>query len=203
MRIPPAPPPPHMTTTPEPPPASRRRRPSQAAQPELAAFFEALFRGAPPEDVTRYTAASLAELAPAGLHAFASGASPARRCVELFHFRAEGDDIVRNETVLLAVNDDRPFLFDSLIGEVSAQGARIHALFHPIVTVTRDADGVRAKPARTLRESVIVADPRAGGRARSARPPSSRAPRTSSPRCVWPCATGRRCRRASAKPSTR
>ncbi len=126
-----------------------------AGQPERAAFFEALFAGAPPEDVTRYTAASLAELA-AHVYEHSERRKPGETRVELFQFRAEGDNIVRTETVLLAVNDDRPFLFDSLIGEISAQGARTHALFHPIVTVTRDADGARAASGGTLRESMIV-----------------------------------------------
>ena len=106
--------------------------------------------------MTRYTEASLAGLAQ---QVFTQSArrKPGETLVELFAFKAEGDNIVRNETVLLAINDDRPFLFDSLIGELSAQGARIHALFHPIVTVTRDADGERGEAGAALRESVIVA----------------------------------------------
>jgi glutamate dehydrogenase len=126
-----------------------------AAQPELAAFFEALFASAPPEDVSRYSAASLAELAGA-IYTHGERRKQGETCVELFQFRAEGEDFVDNETVLVAINDDRPFLFDSLIGEISAQGARTHALFHPIITVTRDADGRRAKNGVSFRESVIV-----------------------------------------------
>ena len=125
------------------------------AWPELAAFFKALYRDAPPEDVTRYTPASLAELAER-VFTHSQTRKPGETLVTLFNFRAEADEIVRNETVLLAINDDRPFLFDSLIGEVSAQGARIHALFHPIVTATRDATGARSATGTALRESVIV-----------------------------------------------
>jgi glutamate dehydrogenase len=123
--------------------------------PKLAEFFQALYRAAPPEDVTRYTPASLAELAER-VFEHSKTRKPGETLVTLFNFRAEGADLVRNQTVLVAVNDDRPFLFDSLIGEVSAQGARVHALFHPIVTVTRDASGVRAEKGASLRESVIV-----------------------------------------------
>jgi glutamate dehydrogenase len=127
----------------------------RTAEPALAFFFEALYRGAPPEDVTRYTPATLAELA--GLVSQKSARRAAgETLVEIFDFRAEGDDLVRNETVLLAVNDDKPFLFDSLISEMTAQGARIHALFHPILNVTRDADGARAEAGASYRESTIV-----------------------------------------------
>src|SRR6185437_6540976 len=37
--------------------------PADAAASGLAAFFAALYRGAPPEDITRYSAASLAAIA--------------------------------------------------------------------------------------------------------------------------------------------
>ena len=35
--------------------------------------------------------------------------------------------------MLVAINDDMPFLFDSLIGELYAEGGRLRAAFHPIV----------------------------------------------------------------------
>src|SRR5262249_47865025 len=38
-----------------------------------------------------------------------------------------------NDYVLVAVNDDKPFLFDSLIADVTAGGGRLRAVFHPIV----------------------------------------------------------------------
>ncbi len=44
-----------------------------------------------------------------------------------------------HETVLVCINDDRPFLFDSTLAAAMAGGARIRAAFHPIM----DMDGVR------------------------------------------------------------
>ena len=58
--------------------------------------------------------------------------------------------------MLVAVNDDMPFLFDSLTAALSAQGVRVHALFHPIVKVARDANGARGGKADAIAESVIV-----------------------------------------------
>ncbi|MDE3116644.1 MAG: NAD-glutamate dehydrogenase, partial [Pseudomonadota bacterium] len=125
-----------------------------SATPAMTEFYRALYRDATTEDLARYDAASLAELAS---EAFARSAArrPGEPLVELFAFKASGRDLVRNETVLLAVNDDMPFLFDSLIGEVSAQGARVRALFHPIIAVSRDAEGHRGR-GTAIRESVIV-----------------------------------------------
>jgi glutamate dehydrogenase len=127
----------------------------QAKEPDLASFLDALYRDAPPEDVTGYTPASLAGLA---RQAFERSArrKPGGSLVEVFSFDADGPDGKRQECVLLAVNDDMPFLFDSLIGAVTSEGAHIRALFHPIMATARDADGVRGKGV-LARESVIVA----------------------------------------------
>jgi glutamate dehydrogenase len=132
----------------------------RTGDPGPSAFFAALYRSAPPEDITRYAPESLAELA--GLvFAHTARRKPGETLVELIPFRAQGRDSVHNETILVAVNDDMPFLFDSLIGELSAQGIRTHALFHPIIPATRDDAGERSAQGTTVRESVIalVLDP--------------------------------------------
>ena len=43
---------------------------------------------------------------------------------------------------LAIVNDDMPFLVDSVSAAVVAHGLDIHRLLHPVVAVRRDADGV-------------------------------------------------------------
>ncbi|MDE3114288.1 MAG: NAD-glutamate dehydrogenase, partial [Pseudomonadota bacterium] len=126
----------------------------KSSPPATAEFYRTLYRDATTEDLARYDAASLAGLA-SEVFARSATRKPGEPLIELFSFKAEGHDLTRNETVLLAVNDDMPFLFDSLIGEMSAQGARIRALFHPIVAVSRDAAGTRGR-GTAIRESVIV-----------------------------------------------
>jgi len=93
-------------------------------------FFDALYAGAVPDDVLRTDARRLAALADA--------------LWEEAHKRQKGavrvallDDT--QETVLVGINDDRPFLFDSALAAANAGGARIRAAWHPIVTL----DGVR------------------------------------------------------------
>jgi len=101
-------------------------------EPGLAVFFEALYRGAAPDDVNRYTPdglAALARLVFARVTAHQQGASD----VTLFCARDEDKAYDENDYVLVAVNDDKPFLFDSLIAEVTAGGGRLRAVFHPIV----------------------------------------------------------------------
>ncbi|MGA9794986.1 MAG: NAD-glutamate dehydrogenase [Rhizomicrobium sp.] len=127
----------------------------KSASPAQAAFFDALYRGAPPEDVNRYAPASLAALADE-VFAHSAVRKSGDTLLDVFEFHAQGKHQARNETVLIAINDDMPFLFDSLIGEVTAQGHRVHALFHPIMPVARDAEGARAAGGAAVRESVIV-----------------------------------------------
>ena len=40
------------------------------------------------------------------------------------------------------VNDDMPFLVDSIAGTISAHGISIDRIIHPVLNVTRDAEGV-------------------------------------------------------------
>ena len=42
---------------------------------------------------------------------------------------------------LAIVNDDMPFLVDSIAGAIGAEDIAIHRIIHPVVPVTRDADG--------------------------------------------------------------
>ena len=60
-------------------------------------------------------------------------------------------ELTRREAVFVAVNDDSPFLFDSMMAEMNAAGARVHALFHPIMYVARDAEGARSGDAGARR----------------------------------------------------
>ncbi|HEU0161647.1 MAG TPA: NAD-glutamate dehydrogenase [Rhizomicrobium sp.] len=93
-------------------------------------FFDALYAGAVPDDVLRTDARRLAALAKALWDEAQKRQKGAVRVALL-------DDT--QETVLVGINDDRPFLFDSALAAANAGGARIRAALHPIVTL----NGVR------------------------------------------------------------
>jgi glutamate dehydrogenase len=59
------------------------------------------------------------------------------------------------------VQDDAPFLVDSIMGEIAEQGLSVRALFHPIVEVQRDRAGLRGATGAARRESMIqvILDP--------------------------------------------
>jgi glutamate dehydrogenase len=102
------------------------------SDPSLSAFFDALTKNASPEDVTRYTPEDLMALARL-LFLRATTRQPGNSLLTLIDPAAEASGFARKETVLLAVNDDAPFLFDSLMGEVTAQGFSVRAVFHPVL----------------------------------------------------------------------
>ena len=95
-------------------------------------FVRALYRNAASEDITRFRAEALAELATMAERRL-EARKPGYSAVDLFLPGAEGPAYPRNESVLVAINDDMPFLFDSLMGELHAQGVRVRAIFHPVV----------------------------------------------------------------------
>jgi hypothetical protein len=67
---------------------------------------------------------------------------------------AAADGSATGYDVVSIVQDDRPFLVDSVMGELADAGVSVRALFHPVVTLGRDASGARI--AGDHRESMIV-----------------------------------------------
>ncbi|MEN9874843.1 MAG: hypothetical protein RL186_1740, partial [Pseudomonadota bacterium] len=57
--------------------------------------------------------------------------------------------------VLEICGPDMPFLVDSVMGEIGAQGVEVRAMFHPILNVCRDGDGLRQAMGQPLSESLI------------------------------------------------
>src|ERR1700722_11168054 len=55
----------------------------------------------------------------------------------------------KKNTAVEILNDDMPFLFDSVVAEFGRQGINIHSVFHPIVSVKRDAKGKLSQVAGT------------------------------------------------------
>jgi glutamate dehydrogenase len=123
--------------------------------PGLAGFFAAFTRYASPEDLVLYTGAELAALVRL-IYAKATRRAPGTALVEAFVPRDEDREFSRGETVILAVNDDMPFLFDSATAEVLGHGMHIRTAFHPVIATPRDASGRRTAHGKVQQESVIV-----------------------------------------------
>jgi glutamate dehydrogenase len=104
-------------------------------------FAAALLARAVPEDLMRYDARELSELAADAWALLATrkpGTSNIRYASPAI---TAGHPRLRAVSVLEIVNDDMPFLLDSVMGELTERGIESHLVLHPVLAVERDADG--------------------------------------------------------------
>ncbi|HEY0571919.1 MAG TPA: NAD-glutamate dehydrogenase, partial [Enterovirga sp.] len=104
----------------------------------LANGFEGiLFERVPEEDLAPYNAALRQQLArEAYAHLGRRRPGPAHLAITDFQLDLPGRS--RELTLIEAVNDDRPFLLDSTLAELTARGLEPRLVAHPIVAVERE-----------------------------------------------------------------
>ncbi|HEY3696659.1 NAD-glutamate dehydrogenase [Phenylobacterium sp.] len=147
-------------------------RPFRPARTALAkeiskAFNEALGDDPAPEAAQAFIEQAAADAAPDELREL-SPAELGRNLADFWRFgarRPAGKALVRVAPALgeqgealdrvEAVQDDAPFLVDSLMAEIADQGLSVRAMFHPLIPIARDRRGQRtaARPAHP--ESMI------------------------------------------------
>ena len=106
----------------------------------LQAFVARYYGQVDPED--------LRERAPADLYGaalshwnFARKREPGHARVRVFNPTIEEHGWQSTHTIVEIVNDDMPFLVDSVVMEVNRHGLMLHLIVHPIITIERAADG--------------------------------------------------------------
>jgi glutamate dehydrogenase len=107
-----------------------------------------------PEDTLRGAAMSL--------WGFAETRKPGRSSIRVFNPDKAKDGWQPGHTVVEIVNDDMPFLVDSVTAEINRRNLTVHLLIHPMIAVTRDKVGKvvdvcapDAPDADALRESIM------------------------------------------------
>ena len=124
-----------------------------ASEPFADAISAALLVGALPGETEGLTAAERAEAA-----AFIAAAAAAREPGKLvMKLQSVGGDAGRREMRLVIVNDDMPFLVDSVAAVIAGHGLTVHRLLHPIVKATRE-DGRLAGLGEGAPESIIYVE---------------------------------------------
>ncbi len=124
--------------------------------------FVALLLGrAAPEDLAGYEASELAALAREAW-AFLASRKPGAPKIRFDQPNAADGDRLKSISVIDIVNDDMPFLVDSVMAELAERGLAPRLVVHPILAVERDKSGKLAAPPRDAgrdkdeaRESVI------------------------------------------------
>ncbi len=101
-----------------------------------ATFIEQLYGRAVPEDLARYAPDDLAVLAARAYDFIAdrSPGTPKIRC-ETIQLTASGD--YNRVTIVEIVNDDMPFLFDSIMGEIAERKLGMRLVAHPMFGTRR------------------------------------------------------------------
>ena len=111
----------------------------EAGGADAAAFTKTLLENASALDLAAFPAAALAQIGETARRLAASRA-PGASVACAFAPHEATDGFAYDGAVLIAVNDDKPFLYDSILAEMNRQGAKTAAAFHPIFT---DAQGKR------------------------------------------------------------
>jgi glutamate dehydrogenase len=105
-----------------------------------ADFVAALFGQAAPEDLVGYEADELAVLA-GEAYAFLSSRMPGQPKIRAYAPQVPHGERVKSITVIELVNDDMPFLVDSVMAEIAALHLTVRFVAHPIFNVARDGAG--------------------------------------------------------------
>ncbi|MCB2053489.1 MAG: NAD-glutamate dehydrogenase, partial [Geminicoccaceae bacterium] len=111
------------------------------AQADIAdRFVASFFRDVAPSDLVDRELLDLYGTALAQLR-FAGDRTPGTPKIRVYNPKIEQHGWQSTHTVVEIVNDDMPFLVDSVSNELSRHGLGIHLIIHPVLLVRRGADG--------------------------------------------------------------
>ena len=117
----------------------RQRVPAEVRDAVLR-FAQPYLAGLDPEDLTEREVVDLYGTV-LSLWQFAAARTPGAPRLRVLNPLVEEHGWQSPHTVVQIVNDDMPFLVDSLQMELARHGLTLHLIAHPIVTVRRDAQG--------------------------------------------------------------
>src|SRR5436309_10667114 len=103
-------------------------------------FVALLFGRAAPEDLIGYEAAELATLAREAW-AFVAARKAGAPKIRIEQPKASDGEHLKSVSVIEIVNDDMPFLVDSVMAELTERGLAPRLVAHPILAVSRDKAG--------------------------------------------------------------
>src|ERR1044071_2939532 len=104
-------------------------------------FAPLMFAGVSPEDLVRYEARELADLAEAAWLFLAERKPGAPKIRFESRPGPTGAERIKTVSIIEMINNDMPFLLDSVMAELTQQGVDVRLVLHPIFTVERDSAG--------------------------------------------------------------
>ncbi|VTU25596.1 NAD-specific glutamate dehydrogenase [Variovorax sp. PBS-H4] len=118
----------------------RAKLPAESVE-EVCAFVRRYFAQVDPEDLDERPAADLYGAA-LSHWSFARKRETGRAKLRVFNPTVAEHGWQSTHTIIEMVNDDMPFLVDSVTMEVNRHGLTLHLIIHPLMAVDRGADGV-------------------------------------------------------------
>src|SRR5438132_1441047 len=109
---------------------------------EAAQFVWRYFALVAPDDII-YTSFDTLLGGALSLWEFGKDRQPGKPKVRLFNPTVEKNGWSLEHTIVEVVNDDMPFIVDSVTAEINQRERKIHLLLHPVVRVRRDSKGNR------------------------------------------------------------
>ncbi len=140
--------------------AFAKGRLSKSDAADFLVFIDSFYDRVWPEDLLGF---SIENLYGAALAIWKHGdlRKPGRASVRVYSPRVEEHGWRSSHTIIEVINDDMPFLVDSVLGCLDRAGQQVLLFIHPIVRVRRDQDGrrtgIEAKPGAgdAIAESVL------------------------------------------------
>jgi len=124
--------------------AGRLRERLEPARIETAErFLHQFYANVPPDDILSENPDNLYGAALA-LWSHGQSRPPATCKVRVYNPRPEEQGWKSSHTIVEIINDDMPFLVDSVTAALTQLGLMVYLIIHPIVRVVRDADGAIA-----------------------------------------------------------
>ncbi|HLT44909.1 MAG TPA: NAD-glutamate dehydrogenase domain-containing protein, partial [Luteimonas sp.] len=120
--------------------AAVRERAGKSAQDDAGTFAGAFYRRLTEDELPMHSAEGWAALA-TDLLEFMRRRKAGTVKVRLFNPGLRSHGWESPHTVLQIVNDDMPFLVDSVTMALAAQGVGVHVLGHPVIQIARDRAG--------------------------------------------------------------
>ncbi|MCC8363421.1 NAD-glutamate dehydrogenase [Lysobacter sp. A6] len=117
-----------------------RKRLPKARAAEAEAFARSFYLRMTRDEYIEHGAEGWAALA-TGMLDLSATRKPRKANVRLFNTSMKADGWDSPHTVLQIVNDDMPFLVDSVTMALADMGINVHVLGHPVVAMTRDKAG--------------------------------------------------------------
>ena len=135
--------------------AALRKRVPKAQQAQAEAFARAFYRRMSRRGISRCTARKAWAALAADFLDLARARKPGTAEVRVFNASLKQHGLESPHTVVQIVNDDMPFLVDSVTMALAEQGIGVHVLGHPVVHFQRDKAGKLLAVGEGTPESLI------------------------------------------------